>query len=107
MEPIPRLKFPNPAPKAFELMRRKRTLKPLKHLLVVSNHLPEELKCAFDILEKDGIIIERIGRPTNSRRLLPTDLQRADAVVNIGKAAQYALRAGCHIYLYDRFAGLG
>lgn len=98
---------PNPAPQLFESARRKRTPGALRNLLVVSNHLPIEVTEALAQLECNGVSVERVGLPDNSQRLSTIDLCKADAVLTIGKTVQYAFRAGCPVFNYDRFGGAG
>lgn len=97
--------YQNPAPQYFETESLPRPR--LTSLLSVSSHLPAELAAAFAILEKDGIEVYRIGKPENPRRVRPYDLTDHDAVVTIGKSAQYAFRARRPVFCYDHFQGPG
>ena len=74
---------------------------------MVSNHLPEEVVEALDLLKQSGVQVKRIGLPEASRRLTPSDIDEADAVMTIGKTVQYAFRSGCPVYIYDHFFGPG
>lgn len=97
---------PNPAPHGFErptVNARQQLLK----LLVVSNHLPDELRDAIGILSASGVEVTQIGLPDENRRLRPSDVHSADAVVTIGKTVQYALRARVPVFCYDHFGGPG
>lgn len=96
---------PNPAPRAFD--GKPKPYGPLKRLLSVSNHLPEELIAAFALLTKQGIDITRVGKPDHQRRLTSADIVEHDAVVTIGKTVQYALRGRRPVFCYDGFAGPG
>lgn len=99
--------FPNPAPRTFASARRHREAGHIKHLLVVSNHLPAELRDALTALKQVGVRVRHVGLGSDCRRLTPDDLRIADAVVTIGKTVQYAMRAGCPVYCYDHFGGPG
>lgn len=101
--------FPNPAPAAFfEVDRRPSSV--LKRLLVVTNHLPDDLRDALARLP-DSITVTQVGsqlsKGSRPARILPSHLADADAVVTIGKTVQYALAAGRPVYCYDHFGGPG
>jgi hypothetical protein len=98
---------PNPAPEAFSRTTRPSHSGRLRRLLSVSNHLPAELKAAFEILQTSGVEIVRFGHPEANSRLVPSDFEDVDAVVTIGKTVQYALLACCPIFCYDHFGGPG
>lgn len=98
--------FPNPAPIRFSATPRPRSTG-VSRLISVSNHIPEELSGAFEILEAEGVVITRIGRGSGQKKLELEDLTANDAVVTIGKTVQYAIRAKLPIFCYDRFAGPG
>lgn len=99
--------MPNPAPAQFDAARRVRKAGPAKRVLIVSNHMPKELGQAAAELKEAGLRVRRIGLGNTSRRLLPEDLKWADVVVTIGKTVQFAMRAGCPVFCYDRFGGPG
>lgn len=99
--------MPNPAPAVFGDAVRPRAAGQATRLLVVSNHVPEELAGAIPLLKEAGLQVARMGLGHGPRRLLPDDLAQADAVVTIGKTVQYAARAGCPVFCYDRFGGPG
>ncbi|SFB17822.1 hypothetical protein SAMN05421688_3438 [Poseidonocella pacifica] len=95
----------NPAPRNFETTAKREGS--ISSLLVVSNHVPKELDVALNLLEKTGLIVERIGRRATHMRVTPEMLAQADAVITIGKTVQYALRARRPVFCYDRHAGPG
>lgn len=99
--------MPNPAPAQFDAARRVRKAGVAKRILVVSNHVPKELQQATECLKGQGVRVRRIGLGNTCRRLMPDDLKWADAVVTIGKTVQFAMRAGCPVFCYDRFGGPG
>jgi len=101
--------FGNPAPDAFSVANRAPS-PVLRRLVVVSNHIPEELVEALEALRLTcdvtviGLEEEKGG---SAGRVLPADIHAADAVVTIGKTVQYALVAGVPVYCYDHFGGPG
>lgn len=102
--------FNNPAPDYFKvIISEKKYRKKLKHVLVVSNHVPEELALAIDILKKQGIKVKVFGILSNHeyKRISPIDLAWADTVIAIGKTVQYAILSGVPVYCYDHFGGCG
>lgn len=80
----------NPAPSDWD-----NVWTPGDKLLFVSNHPPKEIR---DI---EGI------RLAGQRRITPEDMKGVKGIVCNGKSVQYALRAGCPVYLYDHFGGPG
>lgn len=98
---------PNPAPAGFALSAPPGRPRKLRRLLSVSNHLPEELAAAFDILRAAGVEVTRFGNPDGNRRLTAADVFGHDAVVTIGKSVQYALRSRKPVFCYDHFGGPG
>jgi len=99
--------FPNPAPSAFERDRASPS-SALSRLLVITNHMPPELKEALGILEGEaGLRVRHIGDGGLRKRVLPEDLGDCDALVTIGKSTQYALLARVPVYCYDIFGGPG
>lgn len=98
--------FANPAPMSFQ-SEHGPSNKQLERLLVVSNHLPEELDAALKMVKNKGVQVTRIGRHDTPKRVTPRLLRDHDAVVTIGKTAQYAVRSKRPVFCYDRFAGPG
>ncbi|MBC8719035.1 hypothetical protein [Ochrobactrum sp. Marseille-Q0166] len=98
--------FRNAAPKKFHKLNVAKS-KSLKKVLVVSNHLPEEVEEALLILKKMGIGIEHLGKGGVSKLVDPEDIYAVDAVISIGKSVQYSLVGGCPVYCYDHFGGPG
>jgi hypothetical protein len=96
--------WPNPAPASFEGEAGRG---PLRRLLSVSHHLPDELGTAFELLRDEGIEVTRIGQGADIRRVMPDDIAGHDAVVTIGKTVQYALRGRRPVFCYDHFGGPG
>lgn len=102
------LLYSNPAPKRFAVITQRVDRPSLRKILFVSNHLPEELQESIALLErKHNVRTLHIGSGGDYRRIEPEDLIEYDAVVTIGKTAQYAFRGGVPVYCYDRFGGPG
>ncbi len=98
----------NPAPDSFWRDPAQRPpAAELSRLLVVSNHLSEELQEAVAGLRVNGVEVRVLGLfpGGESRRTEPADLEWADAVVSIGKTVQYGIVHGLPVYCYDRFGG--
>lgn len=96
--------WPNPAPAEFSC--------PLAEpaelgFLAVSNHAVAQLDKAFDLLERQGHPLRRIGQPHLHERVRPSHLAQARGVITIGKTVQYALRAGRPVYCYGPHGGPG
>ena len=104
---VPKQLFRNPAPKAFEELPLRHQAN-LRHILIVSNHMPPEISEAAKILHQRGYEIHHIGENGSEYKLLTPDiLRKADAVISIGKTVQYCLVSGIPVYIYDHFGGFG
>ncbi|WP_336027962.1 hypothetical protein [Geodermatophilus sp. FMUSA9-8] len=100
--------FDNPAPDAFAEAVVTRNGETLERLLVVSNHPPEEVLAATDLLRDRGQVqVDVLGEVTGVTRVSPRLLAGYDAVLSIGKTVQYALSMGLPCYVYDHFGGRG
>lgn len=101
--------FDNPAPDRF--LDSKSSLKEkdtLERVAVISNHPPEEVLAAVELLKDKGVSIDVIGRKGGEiTRVTPDLLTDYDAVVTIGKTVQYGIAANIPVYCYDRFGGPG
>jgi len=101
--------FGNPAPDRF-WMASPLARTHLARVLLVSNHIPDELATALSSLPSDCEVVIR-GEETSlggvSQLVQPDELAKADAIISIGKTVQYALAAGVPVYCYDRFGGPG
>lgn len=101
--------FGNPAPDSF--WREPGSFRPrarLERLLVVSNHLPDEVGATLALLKRAGIKITVLGRQgKHYRRVRPRDIHESDAILTIGKTVQYGILGGTPVYCYDRFGGPG
>lgn len=78
-----------------------------KKICVVSNHVPDEILQAADILKKNKIEVDIYGINHNFKMITPDILSNYDAIITIGKTVIYSLSMGIPVYCYDRFAGPG
>ncbi|MEE2932851.1 MAG: hypothetical protein VX941_05440 [Pseudomonadota bacterium] len=84
------------------------SFKPIESVLIVSNHIPDELGKAAENLTKLSVKVEAFGLgQQNYKRLSKPDIQKFDVVVTIGKTVQSAILARRPVYCYDRFGGPG
>lgn len=101
--------FRNPAPVEFSESKFTPRAK-LKNVLIVSNHPPKELIVARETLKSRGIQTTLFGDilSSDSYKLVTEKILRGfDAVVTIGKTAQYCMTMGQPVYIYDHFGGPG
>lgn len=101
--------FANPAPRAFFEAARIAPRTKLTSVCVVSNHVPDELIGAMELLRVEhGITCDVFGAgAARCERISPEILRAYDAVITIGKTVQYACAARIPVYCYDRFGGPG
>ena len=98
--------FINSVPEDYNLNLEKKD-NALRKIVIVSNHLPDELIEAKNILEKKGLEVKVIGKEYDYQLVTPNLLKQYDLVITIGKTAQYALYLGIPVYNYDHFGGVG
>ena len=99
-------RFHNAAPEAFwEPAPPPRD--ELRSLLVVSNHVPLEVREAIGILRAGGLKVRVVGIDDEPRRVDRGMIVDADAVVSIGKTVVDAIACRRPVYVYDRFGGDG
>ncbi len=98
--------FPNPVVDAFFNIARP-FRKTLHKLAIVSNHIPDDVMDAIQLLKRHAVDIEIFGQGYHFKLLQPEDLADFDAIVTIGRTVQYGLAMGKPVYCYDRFAGPG
>jgi len=99
--------FPNPAPAAFERPVAARKPDQLRRLMVVSNHVPDEVADCVTALRARGVDVTHLGQGGDVRRLSVDDITAHDAILTIGKSTQYAIQARVPVFCYDRFNGPG
>lgn len=102
--------FPNPAPDDFSRLDGASADHDCLRLLLVSNHIPDEVAAALELLE-GSVDVVRVGRQgergATERRVDADLLQGCDAVLSIGKTVQYALTSGRGVFCYDVHGGPG
>ncbi|MBK0417669.1 glycosyltransferase [Leucobacter sp. CSA1] len=99
--------LPNPAPRPFtEESPPAPASSDLATVLLVSNHPPAEMTEAIEALAASGVAVRRVGGDAPAR-VTPETFRDVDAVVTIGKTAQYALCLGIPVYIYDHLGGDG
>lgn len=97
--------YPNPAPDVF--FKKKYPAHGQPELLVVSNHIPKEVKTALNSLIRLGVKVQIYGDEYTNRRVVPSDFLENSMVLTIGKTVQFAIASDCPVYIYDRFGGPG
>ncbi len=98
--------FENPAPLSFA----QRTAPPkskLHDILIISNHPPQEIEKAKQILRtKHHVNVQSLGEDEELYKILDINtLSQFDAVITIAKTATYCLVSGTPVYVYDSFGG--
>lgn len=99
--------WPNPAPRAFaEVAKRRGVLK--KIAVISSSHPTNEVIAIKDLMKERGVEVDYIGRFNNNHRIVDGNLyDEYDLIIGIGKNAKYSLVSGVPIYIYGRFGGNG
>lgn len=103
----------NPAPDYFYItakqLKSTQTDGVPKRIAVISNHPPQEVNEAAEILQKQGVEIVFIGRQRGGtpERITPDLLRSFDVIITIGKTVQYSLLSNVSVYCYDWFGGSG
>ncbi|HEM3473077.1 glycosyltransferase [Streptococcus suis] len=105
---IPRLfMYQNPVPVGYAVNSYSNN-RPLKKILIISNHPPSELKELQSWFDASGIIVDYAGVWSSKYELAsPEMFSEYDCIIGIGKNVQYCLVLGKPIYVYDHFAGPG
>lgn len=77
-------------------------------IAIISNHIPDEVLDAKEILESAGKAeIDIIGAQGTPGDVTPALIASYDAIMTIGKTVQYCLIMGTPVYVYDHFGGFG
>lgn len=79
----------------------------LNNIAIISNHVPEEINEATQILKRNGVEVKIFGIQGEYRLITPEVLKEFDAAITIGRTVQYCLAMGIPVYCYDRFGGPG
>lgn len=99
--------FPNYAEEEFFNKYSIATQKKLEKILIVSNHLPEEIIGLRNILEANNFVCDVIGIQGEKVLVTADKIQQYDLVISIGKTIQYCFAQGIPVYCYDIWGGPG
>lgn len=99
--------YRNPSPSKFTKITPS-TNKTPKKILVVDNFPCEELKNIRQILKKQNIKVDFLGRNGDKYKIVDEIiLSQYDLIITIGKTVQYCLVSGKPVYIYGPFGGPG
>lgn len=90
-----------------EYFKRNIKVEKLKKIAIVSNHIPEELRQATELLRQEGYCIDIYGIEGKQELITDKVLEKYDLIITIGKTVQYAMSLKIPVYIYDRFGGPG
>lgn len=79
----------------------------IKKIIIVSNHLPIELKNFADLAVSKGIKVDIFGMGYKVEFITPELLAKYDLVISIGKTIFYSLAIGIPSYTYDENVSVG
>lgn len=79
----------------------------IKKIIIVSNHLPSELKNFTDLAVSKGIKVDIFGMGYKVEFITPELLAKYDLVISIGKTIFYSLAIGIPSYTYDENVSVG
>ncbi|MCP1222552.1 hypothetical protein NKW45_11925 [Acetobacter orientalis] len=97
--------MPNPTLAKFK--KNNKYSKNIKNILIVSNHIPNEVMEAKSLLEAEDFKLHILGESGKSELISPELLSNYDAIISIGKTVQMSILSGIPIYCYDHFGGPG
>ena len=83
------------------------TVKKLKNIAIVSNHIPDEVMEAKKMLEEKEYNVEIYGLAGKQELIDDKILRKYDAIITIGKTVQYSMSLGIPVYVYDIHGGEG
>lgn len=90
-----------------EYFNREIEVKELKKIAVVSNHVPEEVKKALNLLKEKGYEVEIYGEEGKQELITDKVLENYTTIITIGKTVQYCMSLKIPVYVYDKFGGVG
>ena len=104
---IPLDRWDNPTPAGFSVLKPRSG--DLKRIAVISSsHPTDEVIGIISMLQKQGIIVDLIGRFNNNMQIVDAEFyNKYDAIIGIGKNVKYSLVSGIPVYIYGRFGGPG
>lgn len=87
--------------------QEKNEVNSLRNIAIVSNHVPEEVMQAKEMLEKAGYNVEIYGMQGIKTLINDEILKKYDTIISIGKTVQYAMSLQIPVYVYDIHGGEG
>lgn len=99
--------FLNSVPDEYYNWYKEKNTPELTKIVVVSNHVPEEIRDTITILQSKDIIVDVLGIEGKFELVTATKLSEYDAVITIGRTVQHSLSLGIPVYCYDHFGGPG
>jgi hypothetical protein len=79
----------------------------LSKILIVSNHIPQELTEAKELLEKLGAIVHVVGVDSKPEFIDDKKIVEYDLVITIGYTVIMAIACKIPVYVYDHMGGRG
>lgn len=83
------------------------SIKELKRIAIVSNHVPKEILEVVKKLEENNYETQIFGIEGKKELITDEVLKNYDVIITIGKTVQYAMSLKIPVYIYDRFGGPG
>lgn len=83
------------------------SIKELKKIAIVSNHVPEEIFELVKRLEENNYETQIYGIQGKREFITDEILKDYDVIITIGKTVQYAMSLKIPVYIYDKFGGPG
>lgn len=78
-----------------------------KNILVISNHIPQEIYDSEEYLKAAGIGLTYVGHQHEQIYISPDSINEFIAIITIGHSVQKAMSRGVRVYCYDHFGGPG
>ncbi len=86
---------------------QKNEVKELKNIAIVSNHIPDEVMEAKQLLEDGTYNVDIYGMAGKHELIDDKILKKYDLIITIGKTVQYAMSLEIPVYVYDIHGGAG
>lgn len=99
--------FENYATEDFFKVYKENNIGKLKNIAIISNHIPDEVIKAKEVLEMDGKCVQCFGTGYRKELITPEILEEYDLIITIGKTVQWGFATGTPVYVYDIFGGPG
>lgn len=83
-------------------------LKKINKIAIISNHPPEEITIASDLLKNENIIVDLYSTCNKKPKLVTKKILLGyDAIITIGRTVQCCMALKIPVYIYDHFGGPG